>query len=726
MTAKESKDTDPRRRLAWAAAYLVAAVVLAGAMGLVWWHEQHRPWQAEVAALNRLKAARLAERLTAAGMPAERARARAAALAGREPELIEIVPSATGRVERCLTCHEGIESIGSSHPPEAIGCVACHGGQGAGLTKKAAHRGLLGRNPSRLATVGASCGGRGALAGRCHAGRELPAADMVYRVPRTIMATMTGVITSLRVSWLAQPDFGARLAARAVDDPRRPSPPPAGTVPALLAVPGGPPPVMDFAHLADEHWRKFCARCHLNAQRPSGLSAHGAGCAACHGRRVPDGRYHGQDLCIDPDQPGHAFDHRLSPAPDEDNCRRCHNRSGRLGLNFRGEMEQGRGATPWPDANPRYTLSGGRGVRRLLPDVHAQKGMSCIDCHTPFEIMGDGRLYGRMRHATEIRCETCHGGPDGPPAYGPPDPAARYQATYGPLKKAPKLTASARLAISAKGRPLPNLRAGDKGLTLFLRSKPGQSLVCPRIDADPRHNLPGHRRLACQACHSRWTPQCYGCHDYRRQKGAMWDFAAGRPTPGSWEETRDLYRFLGSVLGVDGRGQVRPFVPGCQVALTVQDKSGRPAGGALRVAKGGAAGGGLVMTPISPHTTRTEVRPCEDCHQRGRALGLGGGPAPLNRPAGIALSDLSALGRRADWDAMTDGAGNALMDSTHEGARPLNRDELAKVLRFGACLPCHRRPSDPVLADPARAYARIAPGGDLHARHQQDVERALR
>ncbi len=726
MTAKESKDSGTRSRLAWAAAYLAAALLLATAMGLAWWHEQHRPWQAEVAALNRLKARRLAARLVSHGMPAPAARARAAALADRKPELIELVPTATGRVERCLTCHQDIEPVGPSHPPEAIGCVACHGGQGAGLTKEAAHRGLLGRNPSALPSARASCGGRGALAGRCHAGRELPAADMVYRVRRTIMATMTGVITSLRVAWLAQPDLSARLAARAVDDPRRPSPPPAGTVPALLAMPGGPPPMTDFAHLAGEQWRKFCARCHLNAQRPAGLSAHGAGCAACHGRRAPDGRYHGQDLCIDPDQPGHAREHRLFHTPAEDNCRRCHNRSGRLGLSYRGEMEDESGAVPWHDANPRYTQSGGRGVRRLLPDVHAEKGMSCIDCHTASEIMGDGRLYGRMRFATEIRCASCHGGPDGPPLLGQADAATRYEASFGPLKGAAPLKEGERLALSAKGRPLANLRAGEKGLVLHLRSRPGKTLVCPRVDNDPRHNLPGHRRLACQACHSRWTPQCYGCHDYRRPDGKMWDFAAGRPTPGSWRETRDLYRFRGSVLAMAGDGRIRPFVPGCQVALTVQDRTGRPQGKALRVARGGPAGSGLVMTPISPHTTRSEVRPCEDCHGSRRALGLGGGPVLPGRAAAVARSDLSALDRGADWDALTNGRGDWLMGTTHQGARPLSRQELARVLRFGACLPCHRRPDDKVVLDPRRAYARIAPGGDLHQRHRLDVERALR
>ncbi len=726
MAATQSKTSRPSP--AWVWAYALAALALAASLGLAWWRESRRPWQEEVRAIYQERARRLERRLRAVGLDPARIRARVRAVAEQPPRVIEITPQATGRPERCLTCHQGIEQISPSHPVEAVGCVACHGGQGLALTRAGAHRGLLPRNPSHPATARASCGGGGdpRLAGRCHAGRDQPAANLVYNLERTIMATMTGVLTSLRVAWGAQEDFTARYATAAVDDPRRPRPAPPFTLARLLRVPGGPPRADTFPALADEHWRKFCARCHLHAVRESGPSVHGAGCAACHGSRTPDGRYHGGDAAIPDREPGHAAYHRLHPTPPEENCLRCHNRSARIGLSFRGGMEDEGGRVPWRGGRPNQGLSGGRGLRRLLPDLHAAAGFTCIDCHTPAEIMGDGRLYGRMRHQTEIRCASCHGAPGAPPRLIPPDGAARYQTAYGPLKAAPSLTPRTRLAQSAKGRPLAAVRAGDKGLVLWLRSQPGKKRECKDISRDPGHNIPGHRRLACQSCHSRWTPQCYGCHDYRRADRRLWDYAAGRPTPGRWQETRDLNRFLDPVLGVDSRGRVRPLVPGCQVMLTVLDAKGRPQGTARRILRRGPAGNSIVSTPISPHTTRREVPRCLACHASPRRLGLGPGPRPLGKPAARPLSDLSMLPWPADWEALVNQDGRPLMGSTHQGARPLTRQEIARVLRFARCLPCHRRPQDPVVRDPRRAYRRIAKGGDLYQKHRRLEEKALR
>src|SRR6185503_13536668 len=44
-----------------------------------------------------------------------------------------------------------------------------------------------------------------------------------------------------------------------------------------------------------------------------------------------------------------------------------------------------------------------------LMDIHAERGMHCVDCHFTQDVHGDGRLYGEPRAATEIMCVDCHG-----------------------------------------------------------------------------------------------------------------------------------------------------------------------------------------------------------------------------------------------------------------------------------------------------------------------------
>ena len=61
------------------------------------------------------------------------------------------------------------------------------------------------------------------------------------------------------------------------------------------------------------------------------------------------------------------------------------------------------------------TLSDDRFVLNLVPDIHFEKKMGCVDCHTAQETMGDGKIYGRMKDQIEIRCEDCHGGYYKPP-----------------------------------------------------------------------------------------------------------------------------------------------------------------------------------------------------------------------------------------------------------------------------------------------------------------------
>src|SRR6185295_16081265 len=88
-----------------------------------------------------------------------------------------------------------------------------------------------------------------------------------------------------------------------------------------------------------------------------------------------------------------------------------------IGLSFRGMAQPVPGMPQTPDAPGlhRKRLNGAYYIEdpaATPADVHHQRGMHCVDCHTRNDVMGDGFLYARMEDAVEISCEACHGTQD--------------------------------------------------------------------------------------------------------------------------------------------------------------------------------------------------------------------------------------------------------------------------------------------------------------------------
>jgi len=102
----------------------------------------------------------------------------------------ELTASETGAVERCTTCHLGME-LGSpafdeapfgahpgdllqSHPIARFGCTSCHGGQGRALDRATAHDRRPGGGWSAFTPPAVRCG-------RCHAAAGLEGTELVER-----------------------------------------------------------------------------------------------------------------------------------------------------------------------------------------------------------------------------------------------------------------------------------------------------------------------------------------------------------------------------------------------------------------------------------------------------------------------------------------------------------------------------------------------------------------
>ncbi len=681
-------------------ASVLAGIALLAVLAYVEFRSRHPEWKVYQKQGIELSLKMLEEKQASAQSSEERTRIgeQIASLQAKEPAIIEVQPfGGKMPVERCLTCHFGIEDLSASHPNSVFGCVVCHGGNGPDLTATGAHQGLRGgSNPARLDMAAAGCGGNSMVSG-CHAARLDPILNRVENVPKSLMATNAGIISILRFQWGLEELGRSTYGIRSVSD-------------AQTALAPLPPEVSKDGtfSLANSHFRKFCAACHLWTPRPRVTMGRLEGCAACHASFADDGRYHGCDPTINRGEIGHASTHTMTNRIPDTRCRGCHNRSARVGLNYHGEMESAQYGTPFVDgALNDDTLSDDRFVLRLAPDIHHEKGMACIDCHTGQDTMGDGTIYRGMEDQIEIRCEDCHGSYDRPPN---PMQVRRFDPLVQTLMRSSpflKVSVGDEILQTSRGRPLPHVKKTAKGYVLTSKETGKEHPVTVITRRNKAHGIKGHSRLECDSCHSAWSPQCYGCHQLLdfRHKGL--DHISKERTPGRWAEGRSYFRFARHVFGINSRGKVGILIPGCQVWNTVVDEHGKIMDGydsAIMPLKNGKTS--IAMGPTHPHTTRTEVPRCIDCHLDPKAIGLGEGRILHQSKDGIPvvepLYDSRASGLKINYplEATVDSKGNALQSTSHKSARPFNREEIRKITAIAPCLPCHDRYDDPVWQQP--------------------------
>jgi hypothetical protein len=301
--------------------------------------------------------------------------------------------------------------------------------------------------------------------------------------------------------------------------------------------------------------------------------------------------------------------------------------------------------------------------------------MSCIDCHTKNEMHGDGYLYTKKEHALEIRCVSCHGTP----------------------------TTEATLKTS-RDMPLNNLKREGKTVTLTTKND-GKKLDVPQLK-DKELSKEGYvamvkiashmEKMECSTCHAAWAPQCYGCHakqDISKPNGDWLNGTGDDPSKQgnkanlaknafSWDESRSYVRWEMPALGINHRGKVSTFVPGCQVFLTQVDGKKSIVSNKTYTTVDGTSG--ISHNPIQPHTMSKKSRTCEECHTNPKVLGLGSGVYDINRnfPDGKAPIDF-------ELERFVDENGKQLQSTSHEGARPFNKQEMDRISRVGTCLACH-------------------------------------
>jgi hypothetical protein len=349
---------------------------------------------------------------------------------------------------------------------------------------------------------------------------------------------------------------------------------------------------------------------------------------------------------------------------------------------------------------------------RERPDIHQQKGLDCIDCHTAGEVMGDGTQHARKADQVKITCEDCH--------------TARVVATVTMagldeesrrilvLRRRPP-TQSAQFLVSRAAGPLLNTVVDAIGRPRMWRKRTGEMLDL-RAPAAVCEEGAGHARLSCISCHAAWAPRCPACHTAFDPRRTAYDLLAETETRGAWVETPGPFEAEPPTLGIRmisradrTRGEiVDTFIPGMVLTIDRNRTPGKPPDPLFR----------RLYARSFSHTVGRGGRSCRSCHNDPIALGYGRGTLHYDvKPSGgrwrfvPAHPPLVQDGLPADaWIGFLQTRTG--MVSTRDDVRPFSVEEQKRILLVGACLTCHAGDSPLMrraVGDFTATLARVSP-----------------
>ena len=563
--------------------------------------------------------------------------------------------------EGCISCHNQTTGFSPAHDPSSIGCSSCHLGNAFTTDKKEAHRGMV-LIPGNLADAGRTCG-----TADCHP-------DIADRIQNTLMSSLSGMLAVDKFVFDETKDPDKVFHINDLQKKKH-----------LTA--------------AETHLKNLCVSCHLGNPRthPEALTdeTRGGGCNACHLNHTKN-TLQKWTAYLEGNKTDSLLPRRhpsLSLAITNEHCFGCHSRSGRISTNYEGWMETFLEKEQIPDTGRYRTLQDGRVFTYISEDVHHQAGMDCIDCHTSYELMGDGKKHLHEEDQVTVRCEDCH-------------TSRSYKwikkkdldKETGLVAQLRKIKADSFPLGTVSGNPLLNVRKDSEGRMMLQTKRTGKILhldppgpVCTRDSV--------HQDLTCSACHTAWAPSCIGCHNQWDPAVKGFDMLHGnKPVTGTWVEYAGLMSADLPVLGVrtdtTGRqpgGKIVPAIPG--MILTIDLHSYDPRADTTPLFH-------RLFAPTEPHTTVAKGRSCKSCHNDPQTLGFGKGTLTYQVSGNYGQWTFTPAYALRPEDRLPEDAWTGFLRertgtvSTRTNFRPFTVAEQQRILTVGACLTCHQEDSE--------------------------------
>lgn len=306
----------------------------------------------------------------------------------------------------CQGCHATVV-LDKNHN---ITCTDCHQGNSDTNKKEVAHQGLIAA-PAHPDQMSATCG-------QCHS-------DQLENCKESSHLTLRNEVNQIRTH------FGIEQSLNGLTE-----------IPESQA-----DPPQNKEQLVNDLMRRRCLRCHLyTAGDHYPYVRRGVGCAACHLH------YSGGKL------ESHSF-----ILPKEYQCLSCHYGS-HVGADFVGSYEHDYNweyRTPYLPQTP-FERPYGVEQHQLVPDIHKQRGLTCVDCHQKEELSGQQE---------RVKCTHCH------------------------------------LLDEQSPENIPDNEEADNDeraeQDILLLSKDGKVRTIPTLKHPAHAKYKG--RVTCQVCHAQWS-----------------------------------------------------------------------------------------------------------------------------------------------------------------------------------------------------------------------------